>query len=271
MLRRYDAPGPLSIDVAIVSVINRSDEYVSGTPPWVSHGSILDAHLAPFARALAVRDTYPDRVHKTDRRRQQGEASRISILDATLALASRRGYDGTSIALVSDATGLPASSIYWHFTNKDELLAETVEYSYVTWRASAPAADFPVDHETPSRVIKDRLTRAAVTIAGSPHFWRLGLMLSLRSDGTGPIARERYLEVRERSADGMREWYLRLFPRIDQSLAERITRCHLAMIDGLYVNSFSDSDWYRNGSGERLLGMLSEGLHTTVLRWMDPA
>ncbi len=45
-------------------------------------------------------------MRKTARRRQQGEESRLRILEATLAIAAERGYDGTSIALGTEATGL---------------------------------------------------------------------------------------------------------------------------------------------------------------------
>ncbi len=75
---------------------------------------------------------------KTERRHQQGEQSRQLILETTLAIAAERGYDGTSIGLVTERTGLPASSIYWHFGSKDELLAEALEFSYRRWRASVP-------------------------------------------------------------------------------------------------------------------------------------
>ena len=55
------------------------------------------------------------------RRRANGEESRQRILDAAAEIAGERGYDGTSIALVSERSGLPASSIYWHFEDKDAL------------------------------------------------------------------------------------------------------------------------------------------------------
>jgi AcrR family transcriptional regulator len=74
---------------------------------------------------------------KTDRRHQQGDQSRQRILEATLDIAAERGYDGTTVSLVTERTGMPASSVYWHFTNKDELLAETLEYSYDQWRGAA--------------------------------------------------------------------------------------------------------------------------------------
>jgi hypothetical protein len=60
---------------------------------------------------------------KTNRRARQGVESQQAILDATMAIAAERGYERTTIALVSERSGLPASSIYWHFRNKDELLS----------------------------------------------------------------------------------------------------------------------------------------------------
>ncbi|HBO55141.1 MAG TPA: TetR family transcriptional regulator, partial [Janibacter terrae] len=59
---------------------------------------------------------------KTDRVHKQGEESKESILRATLEIAATSGYDGTTVAKVVERTGLPASSIYWHFGNKDQLL-----------------------------------------------------------------------------------------------------------------------------------------------------
>ncbi|MET0197604.1 MAG: helix-turn-helix domain-containing protein, partial [Rhodococcus fascians] len=48
------------------------------------------------------------------RKRADGELSRERILDAATEIAAERGYEGTSIGLVSKKCGLPASSIYWH-------------------------------------------------------------------------------------------------------------------------------------------------------------
>ena len=53
-----------------------------------------------------------------------------AILDAATEIAAERGYEGTSIALVSKKCGLPASSIYWHFKDKDDLIAAVIERSF---------------------------------------------------------------------------------------------------------------------------------------------
>jgi len=60
---------------------------------------------------------------KTPRRSRQGQESRQRIIDATFEIAHEQGYQGTSIAKVSARSGLPASSVYWHFADKADLLA----------------------------------------------------------------------------------------------------------------------------------------------------
>ena len=73
---------------------------------------------------------------KPRRKRADGELSRERILDAATEIAAERGYEGTSIALVSKKCGLPASSIYWHFTDKDDLIAAVIERSFASWLAA---------------------------------------------------------------------------------------------------------------------------------------
>ena len=75
---------------------------------------------------------------KTERRHRQGTESRLRILEAALAIAVERGYDGTTVALVCERAELPASSVYWQFTNKDDLLAEALDHSYRRWRLEGP-------------------------------------------------------------------------------------------------------------------------------------
>src|ERR1700691_3264582 len=67
------------------------------------------------------------------RKRANGEQYRRKILEAAAEVAGERGYEGTSIALVSAKCGLPASSIYWHFKNKDDLIAAVIERSFGDW------------------------------------------------------------------------------------------------------------------------------------------
>lgn len=84
------------------------------------------------------------------RKRADGELSRERILDATTEIAAERGYEGTSIALVSAKFDLPASSFYWHFKSKDDPIAAVIERSFGTW---LNACQVPPDGTTRDRAV----------------------------------------------------------------------------------------------------------------------
>src|SRR6478735_994268 len=133
---------------------------------------------------------------KTERRHRQGDESRHAILEATLAIAAERGYDGTTVALVQEATGLPASSIYWHFGSKDQLLAATLEHSYRSWRETAPTWAVGSEPAAFADRVEKRFVNAAQSLTTSPQFWALGLLLTLQQRVKEPAARRLYAEVR---------------------------------------------------------------------------
>lgn len=206
---------------------------------------------------------------KTTRRHQQGEESSRRILEATLAIAAERGYDGTSIALVTEATGLPASSIYWHFKSKDELLAATLEFSYRRWRATTPTWEERVDLADPAEEVRDRLHRASRAISESPEFWRLGLMLGLERRAKEPAARRRYLEVRAETRAAIRDWWAQVLPLegpgARRDAADRLAQFHLAVMDGLFIGIRSGRGW----DLDRLVDLFAEGLVAQAQRWAE--
>ncbi len=61
----------------------------------------------------------------------EGEITRKIILEASLKLFSRKGYEGTSLSEICKATGLTKGALYWHFENKRvlyfEMMAEVIE------------------------------------------------------------------------------------------------------------------------------------------------
>lgn len=176
---------------------------------------------------------------KTERRHKQGDESRSAILDATLRIAADRGYDGTTVALVTEATGLPASSIYWHFGSKDELLAATLEHSYRQWRAGAPTWAKAVEpHDVHDR-IETRFHRGATALATSPQFWSLGLLLTLQRRVKEPAARRLYRQVRQDTEDAIRDWWAEILDadamRADPELTRRLARFYMMLMDGLFL------------------------------------
>ena len=167
------------------------------------------------------------------RRRADGEESRRRILDAAAAIAGERGYDGTSVATVSARSGLPASSIYWHFQDKDALIAAVIERSFDRWLAAmslpGPEAGSP----------RERITAMAIALAKAlleaPDFLRLGLMLALERRPTEPTARAKFLQVRQVAGQRLAEAIRELTPELSEASVQQLTTYAVAGADGLFI------------------------------------
>jgi AcrR family transcriptional regulator len=51
-----------------------------------------------------------------------------AILDAAAGLFSERGYAATSLRDIAERAGMKAGSLYYHFSSKDEIVAEVIEF-----------------------------------------------------------------------------------------------------------------------------------------------
>jgi TetR/AcrR family transcriptional repressor of nem operon len=60
---------------------------------------------------------------------RKGETTRQRIVAAAAPIFNQRGYDGTSMQDVMEATGLEKGGVYRHFSGKEELAAEVFRYS----------------------------------------------------------------------------------------------------------------------------------------------
>lgn len=197
---------------------------------------------------------------KTDRRHRQGDESRKVILDATLAIAAERGYDGTTVAAVTESTGLPASSIYWHFKSKDELLAATMEHSYREWRATAPTWAAAAEPERLKDCLEQRFQRAAGALTTSPQFWSLGLLLTLQHRVKEPAARRLYRQVRQETEDAIRDWWATILRAeaqgADPELTTRLARFYMMLMDGLFLQVRTSSP----REAKRLVSLMAAGM-----------
>jgi TetR/AcrR family transcriptional repressor of lmrAB and yxaGH operons len=61
------------------------------------------------------------------------DLSREEVIDRILAAFRRYGYEGASLARLSEATGLGRSSLYHHFPNGKEDMASAALTSVATW------------------------------------------------------------------------------------------------------------------------------------------
>ncbi|MFD0059557.1 TetR/AcrR family transcriptional regulator [Streptomyces sp. NPDC056690] len=167
------------------------------------------------------------------RKRANGVESRQRILDAAVEIAGERGYEGTSIAAVSAKCGLPASSIYWHFRDKDDLIAAVIERSFEAWLG---AVQLPGEEAGSPR---ERVTAMAAGIAKSlieaPDFLRLGLMLALERRPAEPRGRTVFLQVRETARAKVIEVIGELKPELEVNEAQALATYAVAGADGLFV------------------------------------
>ena len=164
-------------------------------------------------------------------RRADGELSRNRILDAATEIAAERGYDGTSIGAVSAKCGLPASSIYWHFKDKDDLIAAVIERSFANWLQV---------WQLPKEVVaRDRLVEAAVrtakAVSDSPDFLRLGLMLALERRPVEPRARAMFVQVRQQAFEALSSSIGELGLDLTDSQVAQLATYAIAGADGLFL------------------------------------
>ena len=199
---------------------------------------------------------------KARRKRADGELSRERILDAATEIAAERGYEGTSIALVSKKCGLPASSIYWHFTDKDDLIAAVIERSFADWLT---AWQFPTEGDA-----RNRMTGMAAQIAkallDSPDFIRLGLMLALERRPEEPRARTMFLQARAQAYGQMIDVIRELTPDLTDAEAHQLATYAIAGADGLFIAKEIGGD---SVDLIALLELHARALYETALRMIE--
>jgi AcrR family transcriptional regulator len=168
---------------------------------------------------------------KPRRKRADGELSRERILDAATEIAAERGYEGTSIGAVSAKCGLPASSIYWHFKDKDDLIAAVIERSFGRW---VTAWQIPTEGTTEER-FEGLATQTAKALLESPDFIRLGLMLALERRPEEPRARTMFLQVRAEAFRQLTANFRRAMPGLADAEVRQLATYAMAGADGLFI------------------------------------
>ncbi|MCR8843537.1 TetR/AcrR family transcriptional regulator [Paenibacillus sp. SC116] len=67
---------------------------------------------------------------------RNGQDTRNRIIEQSAVLFNEKGYSGSSMSDIMDATGLKKGGIYRHFKNKDELALEAFHYAVDVLRKS---------------------------------------------------------------------------------------------------------------------------------------
>lgn len=214
------------------------------------------ARRAPSGRRADYRDSGAG----ADRRKKQGAESRLRILNATFELAHELGYQGTSISKVVERSGLPASSVYWHFADKDALFAAMIQHSFEQWRLALPRWTRPAKDGSYRDELAARIRSAIGSIATNPEFWRLGLLLSLQRQPAERQARLVFNNIRRRVIANMTSFWRHVLPpgheRRAPGLPELLARFTMATADGLLVAAQLESDYDYDRFADLLTDML---------------
>lgn len=173
------------------------------------------------------------------RRDAQTAESKRRILEATLDVAAENGFAGTTVAKVVKVTDLPASSIYWHFGNKDLLLAEAIRYSHGLLRKNWP--HWPPDlKDLPLESAVLELIQQALA-PKEDRYLRLGLMLLFEVRDPEPLARTAFMDLRRDLQERCRLWWDRMLEREGWSGGfagpHTMMRLTFAVLDACYVAS----------------------------------
>jgi AcrR family transcriptional regulator len=79
------------------------------------------------------------RASDTEQGTERGAAARERILRAAVRAIARDGIDGLRIARIATEAGVSSALVHYHFADREQLLAETIDYSY------ARAAEVRID------------------------------------------------------------------------------------------------------------------------------
>lgn len=204
------------------------------------------------------------------RKNIQGEESRRRILDTARAIAAERGYEATSIALVCEACGLPASSIYWHFRDKDGLFAAIIEDSFADWTEAMRLSPARRKGETRQQFLERQLQLTGQALAASPDFLRLGLMLSLERRPTELTARKAFLRVRAKAIDNAADSYQTLFG-IGRPHALALARSVMIADDGIFIMREIEGPAFDVAEAFRLAAVSLVAVQKDLAKQTEPA
>ncbi|GAA4707001.1 hypothetical protein GCM10023215_54710 [Pseudonocardia yuanmonensis] len=129
------------------------------------------------------------------RTHRASETSKRAILEAVLAQAVEAGYEGTTMADVARAAGLPIGSVYWHFQNKEQLFVELLDYCFEVWKQTN--ASFGSMRERLRHSISESAAASALLAEPAAAFWSIGLVFALEQRLQDNLARQRYLAIRK--------------------------------------------------------------------------
>ena len=177
-----------------------------------------------------------------EKRRELGEASRQTILDTAARLMAERGYDGTSLSVLVKESGFPASSIYWHFSSKEGVLAAVMERGALRFFEAVEKSDWGTG-SAPEQLRRMFVQTGMALITEPENAQFLQLQLRFRLNSERHEGKSFYAicdSVHRRGIEVMRRQIRTAYQQHGEETAERVAsrldELAVAMIDGVYLS-----------------------------------
>ncbi len=167
---------------------------------------------------------------------EQGVQSRRHILEAALDLMAQRGYAGASISAISKQSGLPVSSIYWHFESKEGLLAAVLEDGARNFVDGLPKFEkLKGSHRERVGLLMRDLARR---LGSQPRFLRLLILMGLEHRHSDSAVLENIRSIRRQTIEGsarsIANTILAGHPEKDE-FARKLATLLLVIADGAFI------------------------------------
>ncbi len=173
----------------------------------------------------------------------KGEQTRRDIVEKAAPLFNRKGFEGTSLADLMQATGLQKGGIYRHFSGKRQLAAEAFDYAWeraVRGRLDG-VADVPDGVDRLKKTIDNFVERRAGLVPGGCPL----MNTAVEADDGNPLLRARA----RRALQGWTERLSRITAegikknQIDRSVAPRkLAQLIISSLEGALLISRLQND-----------------------------
>jgi len=137
----------------------------------------------------------------TEQPTERGAAARERILRAAVRAIARDGIDGLRIARIATEAGVSSALVHYHFADREQLLAETIDYSYArAAEARIDDAEGPGSNGSHSARLAAMIDVCLPTTEALAEDWVLWMELWLRAvrhPELRPVAEELYARLHE--------------------------------------------------------------------------
>lgn len=193
---------------------------------------------------MTPRRTYHDRMVRDSGSAPTaaGLSSKEVILNAARALVGEKGYDGMAISDLCAQSGLPPSSIYYHFGNKLGVLAALLERTFEELHALFPNPS-SFDDLAPLDRLEAWFSAACASLDRRPDYLQLLVAISVGPQKDAEAVQATVRRIRDYAhaswVDALTPIFAPKGGKKNQALVRELAVLGRALTDGLSVtNSF---------------------------------